>query len=230
MTTQQLLLVTTCVYIVAMLVTVYCTRATTRRLVGALAGGGAVAVVGVGVELLCQSLGFWRYPSTDSRYGPPLMYPRNPRPHRLAGDAAFRLAWASSVPRRRDGRGHAAGLSGRGTGPRGHCLCFRSPDRNRRRSLLGRSDGPGTSGDATGCRPSQRGPLSASPVNCHFLPHDAGRRPASASSSTAFKAPQPHSARWFTEDLVKQVRQLSTRQVTPADPRLAAPFMDRYSR
>jgi hypothetical protein len=72
---QQLLLAATCVYIVAMVVTVYFTRATARRLVGALAGGGAVAVVGVGVELLCQSLGFWRYPSTDARYGPPLRYP-----------------------------------------------------------------------------------------------------------------------------------------------------------
>jgi hypothetical protein len=75
MTTQQLLLLATCVYIVAMVATVYFTRATPRRLAGALAGGGAVAVVGVGVELLCQSLGFWRYPSTDSPYGPPLMYP-----------------------------------------------------------------------------------------------------------------------------------------------------------
>jgi hypothetical protein len=75
MTTQQLLLLATCVYLAAMVVTVYFTRATARRLVGALAGGGAVAIVGVGVELLCQTLGFWRYPSTDSRYGPPLMYP-----------------------------------------------------------------------------------------------------------------------------------------------------------
>jgi hypothetical protein len=73
--TSQLLLVATCVYIVAIVATVYFTRATLCRLVGALAGGGAVAVVGVGVELLCQSLGFWRYPSTDSPYGPPLMYP-----------------------------------------------------------------------------------------------------------------------------------------------------------
>jgi hypothetical protein len=72
---QQLLLVATCVYLTAMVATVYFTRATPRRLVGALAGGGAVAVVGVGVELLCQTLGFWRYPSTDSPYGPPLMYP-----------------------------------------------------------------------------------------------------------------------------------------------------------
>jgi hypothetical protein len=40
-----------------------------------VAGGVAVAVVGFGVELLCQWLGFWRYPSVDNHYGPPLMYP-----------------------------------------------------------------------------------------------------------------------------------------------------------
>jgi len=27
------------------------------------------------VELLCQSLGFWRYPSEETGYGPLLMYP-----------------------------------------------------------------------------------------------------------------------------------------------------------
>jgi hypothetical protein len=40
-----------------------------------LAGGLSVAVIGVGVELLFQRLGFWHYPSVEQRYGPPLMYP-----------------------------------------------------------------------------------------------------------------------------------------------------------
>jgi hypothetical protein len=75
MPTQQLLLLATCVYLTVLLAATYFTRATPRRLAGALAGGGTVAIVGVGVEVLCQSLGFWRYPSTDTRYGPPLMYP-----------------------------------------------------------------------------------------------------------------------------------------------------------
>jgi len=40
-----------------------------------LAGGLAVAVVGVGVEVVCQTLRLWRYHSTEQRYGPLLMYP-----------------------------------------------------------------------------------------------------------------------------------------------------------
>ena len=75
MTTQQLLLLASCVYLAVLAVTVYFTRATTRRVLGAVAGGAAVAVVGFGVELLCQALGFWRYPSDDSGRGPLLMYP-----------------------------------------------------------------------------------------------------------------------------------------------------------
>ena len=35
----------------------------------------AVAVVGFGVEVLCQAYGFWRYPSDDTGRGPLLMYP-----------------------------------------------------------------------------------------------------------------------------------------------------------
>jgi hypothetical protein len=31
-------------------------------------------VVGVGIEVLFQTLGFWHYPSVDQRYGPVLMY------------------------------------------------------------------------------------------------------------------------------------------------------------
>jgi hypothetical protein len=46
-----------------------------RRVLGAAAGGLTVAVVGVGVEIVCQTLGFWRYPFAPTRYGPPLMYP-----------------------------------------------------------------------------------------------------------------------------------------------------------
>jgi hypothetical protein len=75
MTTQQLLLRATCVYLTLLVATVYFTRATVRRALGALAGGAAVAVVGVGVEVLCQTLGFWHYRSTDAPYGPLLMYP-----------------------------------------------------------------------------------------------------------------------------------------------------------
>src|SRR5215469_8044108 len=54
---------------------VYFTRATARRVLGALVGGVAVAAVGYGVELACQALGLWYYPSDDTGRGPLLMYP-----------------------------------------------------------------------------------------------------------------------------------------------------------
>ena len=34
-----------------------------------------VAVAGFGVEVTCQALGLWRYPSDDNGYGPLAMYP-----------------------------------------------------------------------------------------------------------------------------------------------------------
>lgn len=75
MTMTQVLLLATFVYFVLLVATIHFTRATTRRAVGALAGGGTVAVVRVGVESLCHALGFWRYPPTDTPYGPILIYP-----------------------------------------------------------------------------------------------------------------------------------------------------------
>lgn len=75
MTMQHLLLLAWCVYLAFLVATVYFTRATTRRVLGAVAGGVAVAVAGVGVEALCQALGFWRYPSDDTGCGPLRMYP-----------------------------------------------------------------------------------------------------------------------------------------------------------
>src|SRR5262245_28012127 len=73
--TTSLLLSVTGVYLVGLAVLAYLTRATPRRFFGAVGGGLAVAVVGVGVEVLFQTLGFWHYPSVDQRYGPVLMYP-----------------------------------------------------------------------------------------------------------------------------------------------------------
>jgi hypothetical protein len=73
--TTQILLLATCLYLAGLAVLTYFTRATRRRFLGALAGGLAVAVVGVGVEILFQTLGFWHYPSAEQPYGPLLMYP-----------------------------------------------------------------------------------------------------------------------------------------------------------
>lgn len=70
-----MLLLATCVYLVVLAATTYFTRATRRRFLAALTGGLAVAVIGVGIEVLFQTLGFWHYPSADQPYGPPLMYP-----------------------------------------------------------------------------------------------------------------------------------------------------------
>jgi hypothetical protein len=75
MTVQQLLLLGSWLYLAFLVAAVYLTRATPRRVLGALAGGVAVAAAGVGVEALCQALGFWRYPADESGYGPALMYP-----------------------------------------------------------------------------------------------------------------------------------------------------------
>lgn len=75
MTLQQLMALASAVYLVLVVATIYFTRATTRRVLAALAGGGLVAVAGFGVEVLCQALGLWRYPSDDSGYGPLAMYP-----------------------------------------------------------------------------------------------------------------------------------------------------------
>ena len=64
-----------CVYLAVLVAVVYLTRATRRRFTAALIGGVAVGVVGVGVELLAHTLGWWHYPFVDTPYGPPLIYP-----------------------------------------------------------------------------------------------------------------------------------------------------------
>ena len=75
MTMQQIFLLASCVYLAVLVATAYFTRATARRVLGALAGGVAVAIVGFGVEFVGQALGFWRYPSDESGRGPLLLYP-----------------------------------------------------------------------------------------------------------------------------------------------------------
>ena len=75
MSPQQLLLVGMGVYLAYLCAAVYFTRASVRRVLGALVGGVVVAVFGFGVELVCQALGQWHYPSDDTGRGPLLMYP-----------------------------------------------------------------------------------------------------------------------------------------------------------
>jgi len=75
MSPQQLLLVGMGVYLAYLCAAVHFTRASVRRVLGALVGGVVVAVFGFGVELVCQALGQWHYPSDDTGRGPLLMYP-----------------------------------------------------------------------------------------------------------------------------------------------------------
>jgi hypothetical protein len=73
--TIQFFIVGFCVYLVVLVTTVYFTRATARRFVGSLAGGAALVVLGVGVENLAHTLGWWSYPGVRTPYGTPLIYP-----------------------------------------------------------------------------------------------------------------------------------------------------------
>jgi hypothetical protein len=70
-----ILMAATCVYLVVLAGTVYFTHAAKRRVAGAVVGGIAVGTVGVGIECLAHTLGWWRYPSVETPYGPPWMYP-----------------------------------------------------------------------------------------------------------------------------------------------------------
>src|SRR5437868_14055020 len=59
MTTFQIA-VMTCGYAVAFAAAIYCTRATSRRVVGALAGGAAAGCWGLGAIIAGEALGLWR--------------------------------------------------------------------------------------------------------------------------------------------------------------------------
>lgn len=61
MTTQQIIVVT-CAYLFALIAVVYFTRATSRRVVGAFAGGAVVGCFGMGAIVIGNALGLWRVP------------------------------------------------------------------------------------------------------------------------------------------------------------------------
>jgi hypothetical protein len=73
MTTQQIMIVT-CAYLVALVAVVYFTRPTSRRVVGALAGGAVVGFFGIGAIVLGNALGLWRVPITWTPYFLGLFY------------------------------------------------------------------------------------------------------------------------------------------------------------
>jgi len=61
MTTQQIILFT-CGYLVALVAVIYFTRANQRRVIGAMVGGAAAGLLGVGAIGLCEALGWWWVP------------------------------------------------------------------------------------------------------------------------------------------------------------------------
>lgn len=73
MTTQQLVLAD-CFALLLLCITAYLTRATRRRLVGALVAGIVVALLVVTADVYAHSRGWWIYPAATTSYGPPLMY------------------------------------------------------------------------------------------------------------------------------------------------------------
>ncbi len=71
----QILVLAACVYLSLLTAAIYFTRAGPRRIAGALAGGAAIAIVGLGVEALAHMQGWWYYPHEDTVVGPLAMYP-----------------------------------------------------------------------------------------------------------------------------------------------------------
>jgi hypothetical protein len=73
MTTQQIILMTGA-YSLALVAAVYFTRATSRRVVGALAGGATVGLMVQGMIALCEAIGWWRVPFASTPYFLLLLY------------------------------------------------------------------------------------------------------------------------------------------------------------
>jgi hypothetical protein len=67
MTTQQLHL-SNCLYLVALVVVAFLTRATWRRIAGALAGGAAFGLLALGAVTLGEELGWWHFAITWEPY------------------------------------------------------------------------------------------------------------------------------------------------------------------
>ena len=73
MTTHQVILFT-CAYLVELGVVIYFTRATARRILGAVIGGAAAGLLGLGTISLCEAVGWWRVPFASTPYFLTLFY------------------------------------------------------------------------------------------------------------------------------------------------------------
>ena len=73
MTAKQIV-IWICGYLVALIVVIYFTRAKPRRVIGAMAGGAASGLLGIGAIALCETLGWWWVPFAATPYYLALFY------------------------------------------------------------------------------------------------------------------------------------------------------------
>jgi hypothetical protein len=73
MTTQQILLMT-CLYLAALIAVIYFTRATARRVIGAMVGGTAVALLALRMIALGEARGWWRIPFASTPSFVPMLF------------------------------------------------------------------------------------------------------------------------------------------------------------
>ena len=73
MTPQQIILFASA-YLILLVVVVYLTRATARRVMGAFAGGVVAGCFGLGAVVFGNTFGLWRVPISGSPYFLPLFY------------------------------------------------------------------------------------------------------------------------------------------------------------
>jgi len=73
MTTQEIIL-WTCAYLVEFGAVIYFTRATARRIIGALIGGASAGLLGLGAIALCKTLAWWQIPFSSTPFFLPLFY------------------------------------------------------------------------------------------------------------------------------------------------------------
>ena len=72
--TRQQIILWACGYLIELVGVVYFTRATTRRVFGALIGGASAGLLGLGAIALCEALDWWRIPFASTPYFLPLFY------------------------------------------------------------------------------------------------------------------------------------------------------------
>ena len=73
MTTRDIIL-WTCAYLIELCAVIYFTRASARRVAGALVGGAAAGLLGMGAIALGETGGWWHIPFASTRSFVPLFY------------------------------------------------------------------------------------------------------------------------------------------------------------